>query len=201
MLPKLRIELQSGLDPAGLFDPAPRALWLEVGFGAGEHLAAQARARPDVGLIGCEPFVNGLASLLALIDAGGIDNVRLHDDDARLLIHCLADASIDRMFVLFPDPWPKARHHKRRFINPATLDACARILADGAELRLATDDAPYCRWILEHLQRHAAFRWMARGPDDWRQRPDDWPETRYEAKARRQGRAPVFLRYRRVDRA
>ena len=192
--------MQPGLDPVGLFDPGLSAVWLEVGFGGGEHIAAQARAQPDVGLIGCEPFVNGLASLLALIDEGDIDNIRLHDDDARLLMDCLADASVDRMFLLFPDPWPKARHHKRRFVNPAALDACARILADGAELRLATDDMAYCRWMLEHLQRHEAFRWMAQGPEDWRQRPDDWPETRYEAKARRQGRAPAFLIYRRVSR-
>ena len=201
LLPDLRIALRPELDPVTLFDHAPRAVWLEVGFGGGEHLAAQARIRPDVGLIGCEPFVNGLASLLARIDDSGLANIRVHDDDARLLLDCLADASIQRMFLLFPDPWPKARHHKRRFVNPATLDACARILADGAELRIATDDRGYCRWMLEHLARHHAFTWTARRPSDWRERPDDWPATRYEAKARSQGRAPVYLRYRRIDRA
>ena len=200
LLPRLRIDPGPDLDPTCLFDHAPAAVWLEVGFGGGEHLAAQAQMRPDLGMIGCEPFINGLASLCALIDAGGLANIRIHDDDARLLIDCLADASIGRMFLLFPDPWPKARHHKRRFVNAETLDACARILADGAELRLATDDRRYCRWMLEHLQRHDAFTWMARRPSDWRQRPDDWPPTRYEAKAIQQGRPPVFLRYRRVDR-
>lgn len=200
LLPALRITPRPGLDPASLFDHAPSAVWLEVGFGAGEHLAAQAQRRSDVGLIGCEPYVNGLASMLALIDGEGLTNIRIHDDDARLLIDSLADASIERMFLLFPDPWPKARHHKRRFVSLSTLDACARILADGAELRLATDDVGYCRWMLAHLARHDAFCWMARRPSDWRQRPDDWPPTRYEAKAREQGRAPVFLRYRRNPR-
>ena len=201
LLPGLRITPRAGLEPATLFDHDPSAVWLEVGFGGGEHLAAQARARPDVGLIGCEPFINGLAGLCALIDDHKLANIRLHDDDARLLMDCLADASIGRMFLLFPDPWPKSRHHKRRFINAETLDACARILADGAELRLATDDMSYCRWMLEHVARHDAFTWTARGPGDWRERPDDWPQTRYEAKARAQGRKPVFLRYRRIARA
>ncbi len=201
LLPRLRINPQAGLDPATLFDHKPTSVWLEVGFGGGEHLAAQARLRPDVGLIGCEPFINGLAGLCALIDDHKLTNIRVHDDDARLLMDSLSAASIGRMFLLFPDPWPKSRHHKRRFINAPTLDACARILADGAELRLATDDMSYCRWILEHLQRHDAFTWTAQGPGDWRERPDDWPETRYEAKARGQGRPPAFLRYRRIARA
>ncbi len=201
LLPRLRIEPGPDLDPARLFDHGPAQVWLEVGFGGGEHLAAQARMRPDVGLIGCEPYINGVASLLALIDSEGLTNIRLHDDDARMLMDCLAEASISRFFLLFSDPWPKARHHKRRFVNPETLDACARILADGAELRLATDDMSYCRWMLGHLSRHNAFEWLARRPGDWRRRPDDWPPTRYEAKAIKQGRAPVFLRYRRVARA
>ena len=200
-LPRLRIAPAPGLDPSTLFDHAPSAVWLEVGFGAGEHLAAQARLRPDVGLIGCEPFINGLASLCALIEDSDLTNIRVHDDDARQLMDCLDDASIARMFLLFPDPWPKSRHHKRRFINADSLDACARILTDGAELRLATDDMSYCRWMLERLQTNPAFAWTARGPGDWRERPDDWPETRYEAKAREQDRAPVFLRYRRVARS
>ena len=200
LLPRLLITPEPGLDPAALFDHQPDTVWLEVGFGGGEHLAAQAEAHGEVGLIGCEPFVNGLAGLCALIDDGGLVNIRIHDDDARLLMDCLAEASIGRMFLLFPDPWPKTRHHKRRFVNPATLDACARILADGAELRIATDDMPYCRWMLKHLARHHAFAWTARRPADWRERPDDWPPTRYEAKARDQGRPPVFLIYRRVAR-
>ncbi len=201
LLPRLRINPQAGLDPATLFDHKPSVVWLEVGFGGGEHLAAQARLRPDVGLIGCEPFINGLAGLCALIDDHKLTNIRVHDDDARLLMDCVRNASIGRLFLLFPDPWPKSRHHKRRFINAESLDACARILTDGAELRLATDDMSYCRWMLEHLQPHDAFTWTARGPGDWRQRSDDWPETRYETKARDQGRPPAFLRYRRTARA
>ena len=202
LLPALRIALPASgfLDPARLFAAPPRQVWLEIGFGGGEHLAWQAAANPEAGLIGCEPFVNGLASLLAQVSDRGLANVRVLDDDARKLLDVLAEASIARLFVLFPDPWPKARHHKRRIVSRETLDACARVLADGAELRLATDDMDYCRWMIEQLARHGAFEWLARGPVDWRQRPDDWPATRYEAKARKQGDRPVFLRYRRVAR-
>ena len=202
LLPALRVALPAGgpLDPAALFAAAPRAVWLEIGFGGGEHLAWQAEANPRAGLIGCEPFVNGLASLLAQVSARGLANVRVFDDDARKLLDVLAEASIARLFVLFPDPWPKARHHKRRIISRDTLAAFARVLADGAELRLATDDMGYCRWMIERLARHDAFEWLARRPTDWRERTDDWPETRYEAKARKQGARPVFLRYRRVAR-
>lgn len=197
LLPDLLIAARHGLDPATLFDHAPSEVWLEIGFGSGEHLAAQARKRSDVGLIGCEPFINGIAALLAHIDDDALTNIRIYDDDARLLIDCLAEASIERMFLLFPDPWPKLRHNKRRFISRTTLDACARILKDNAPLRIATDDRAYCRWILAHLARHDAFTWTAQRPADWRNRPDDWPATRYEAKAREQDRTPVFLQYRR----
>ena len=202
LLPALRIELPASgpLEPARLFAAPPRAVWLEIGFGGGEHLAWQAAAQADVGLIGCEPYINGLASLLARVSDRGLANVRVFDDDARELLDVLAEASIARLFVLFPDPWPKARHHKRRIISRETLDACARVLADGAELRLATDDMGYCRWMVERLARHGAFDWLARCPAEWRERPDDWPATRYEAKARKQGARPVFLRYRRVAR-
>jgi len=202
LLPKLAITLpaRGPLDPATLFDPRPRACWLEVGFGAGEHLVAQARARPDVGLIGCEPFINGVARLLSEIADDPPANLRLLADDARPLIDVLAEGSIDRLFVLFPDPWPKTRHHGRRFIGPTTLDPIARVLADEGELRLATDHAEYARWMLDHLGRHPAFEWTARSPRDWRERPADWPGTRYEAKARARGLRPVFLRYRRRPR-
>ncbi len=202
LLPRLSVALPEAgpLDPAALFDPRPRAVWLEVGFGAGEHLLAQARANPDVGLIGCEPYINGVARLLSEIADDPPANLRLFADDARPLIEALAEASVERVFVLFPDPWPKTRHHKRRFVSTPMLDQCARILVDGGELRLATDHAEYARWMLDHLARHPAFAWTARGPRDWRARPADWPETRYEAKARAQGARPVFLRYRRRPR-
>ncbi len=200
LLPRIAVSPPAAgrLDPGACFGPAVRDVWLEIGFGGGEHLAAQARARPDIGMIGCEPFVNGVASLLSIIEREGLENVRIFAEDGRVLLDCLADSVIGNMFVLFPDPWPKKRHHKRRLINSANLDLCARVLRLGAELRIATDHAGYCRWILEHLTRHQAFEWLATGPDDWRQRPSDWPPTRYEAKARAQGARPVFLRFRRV---
>ncbi len=202
LLPKLRVVLpdSGALDARALFDRPVAEVWLEVGFGAGEHLAAQARAHPDIGMIGCEPFVNGVAGLLAKVAAEDLRNVRVLADDARPLLEALPEAAIGRLFVLFPDPWPKKRHHKRRFVNRANLEICARILRDGGELRIATDHPEHCRWILDHLRRHGAFEWLARRPGDWRARANDWPETRYEAKARAQGRQPVFLRFRRLPR-
>jgi len=199
-LPQLQLALpETGaqLELAGLFGAPKRAFWLEVGFGAGEHLAAQAAARPDIGFIGCEPFINGVAQLVALIEEKRLDNVRIHPDDARQVLDALPDASIDRLFVLFPDPWPKARHHRRRFIGPENLPALARVMADGAELRTATDDVGYLRWMLRQLAARPEFEWLARRPTDWRERPPDWPETRYEAKALAAGRRPAFLRFRR----
>lgn len=170
--------------------------WLEIGFGGGEHLAAQARANPDVALIGCEPYVNGVARLLSLIE--DLDNVRVVIDDARLLLKALPEASLDRIFVLFPDPWPKARHHKRRIVNPETLADMARILKPGGELRLATDIMSYARPMLSATLADGHFTWLAERPADWRQRPEDWPGTRYEEKARNAGRAPVFFKFRRI---
>jgi tRNA (guanine-N7-)-methyltransferase len=205
LLPSLDIALPAGdapLDPATLFPPAScREFWLEIGFGAGEHLIAQANNAADVGVIGCEPFINGVAALLAGIDARNLDNVRIFRDDARLLLDRLTDACIGRAFVLFPDPWPKLRHHKRRIVAAGPVAALARVMRDGAELRIATDDPDYKSWILAHVLGHGAFEWCARRPDDWRLRPDDWPETRYEAKARAAGRTPSFFRFRRRPRA
>ena len=195
LLPRLAVPLP----PAGerlhwprLFARPLRSLWVEVGFGAGEHLAWQAARHRHVGLIGCEPFIQGTAQLLRLIEADELDNVRLLPDDGRLLINALPDASVDRCFVLFPDPWPKRRHWTRRVIAPATLDAFVRVMADGAELRLASDHPAMIDWMLMHA-RHPAFAWAAERASDWRRRPEDWPATRYEAKALH-GR-PVFLRF------
>ncbi|MGF1561839.1 MAG: tRNA (guanosine(46)-N7)-methyltransferase TrmB [Geminicoccaceae bacterium] len=198
LLPQIALDLTAtpALEPQALF-AGKRAIWLEIGFGGGEHLAAQARANPDVGLIGVEPFVTGVAKLLAEIENHGLRTIRLAVDDARLVLRALPDASLERVFVLFPDPWPKARHHKRRIVNDATLSDMARVLADGGELRLATDHMGYALWMLEHLQRQSAFDWLAERPVDWRARTDDWPATRYEQKAVAAGRKPVFLRYRR----
>lgn len=191
---------QPTLDPKTLFSRPRSDIWLEIGFGGGEHLAWQARNHRDVGFIGCEPYVNGIASFLRHVEEEGLDNVRIYADDARLLIAQLRDTSIGRLFVLFPDPWPKKRHHKRRLVNDRTLDHVSRILKDGAELRLATDHADYARWILRHMSRRKDFRWLAERARDWRSRPPDWPATRYEAKARRQGRAAIYLRYERIHR-
>jgi tRNA (guanine-N7-)-methyltransferase len=198
LLPRLDIDLPDGrFDPAALFSFDPREVWLEIGFGGGEHLAAQARANPDVGLIGCEPFIDGVARLLADVEAGRLRNIRLFRDDARLLLDRLADDTLARAFILFPDPWPKLRHHKRRIVAPGPLRSLARVLRDGAELRIATDDSGYKEWILHHVLADGAFRWTARGPADWRTRPADWPATRYEAKAVAAGRRPAYFAFRR----
>jgi tRNA (guanine-N7-)-methyltransferase len=203
VLPRLRIELPASgsIDPASLFAPAPEGIFLEIGFGGGEHLAAQAAAHPRLGLIGCEIFENGVAKLLGEVKRSGLGNVRILIDDARLLLAALPDDCLDRVFILFPDPWPKLRHHKRRMVAPATLDALARCMRDGAELRLATDDPEYLVWMLQHTTAHADFIWLARRPGDWRERPADWPATRYEKKALAAGRAPAFLRFARLARS
>ena len=204
-LPALRIDLpedpRARIDLSELFPSPVRDLWLEIGFGAGEHLVHQARANPAVGFIGCEPFVQGVAGLLRHLEADGTANrVRIFPDDARLLLDRLPDACIGRLFVLFSDPWPKKRHHKRRLIDAETLAGFARILKDGAEFRWASDDSGYVEWTLEHVAGNAAFALTDRISSDWPARPADWPETRYEQKARAQGRAPVFLRYVRSSR-
>lgn len=196
-LPQLAVTLpETGvLDPAALFGERPAAVWLEIGFGAGEHLAAQAASHPEIGFIGSEVFENGVARLVAEIARTGIGNIRIFPDDARALLDALAPDSLGRVFILFPDPWPKTRHHKRRLVSTATLDRLAVLMRRGAELRLATDDRDYLAWMLEHATGHPDFKWKARGPADWRERPSDWPPTRYEEKARAAGRTPAFLRF------
>ena len=185
------------IDLPALFGGAMPAdgVWLEVGFGAGEHLVWQAKEHPAVVLIGCEPYINGVAKCLAHIEREGVENIRLFTDDARLVMKALPDQSLSRAFVLFPDPWPKSRHHKRRFVQRANLDVLARLMKPGAELRLATDDPSYLPWMIEHACTHPAFEWLAERPADWRGRPADWPPTRYETK--RIAGVPVFLRFRR----
>jgi tRNA (guanine-N7-)-methyltransferase len=195
LLPRLAIALPAAglVAPVPLFAGKPQSVWLEIGYGAGEHLAAQAAAHPDTGVIGCEVFENGTAKLLGEIERRRLVNIRLFTDDARLLIAALAPASIGRVFILFPDPWPKARHHKRRIVSRETLDELARVMTDQAELRLATDDCAYFSAMLECVTGHPGFEWLARRPADWRQRPADQPPTRYEEKARAAGRASFFL--------
>jgi tRNA (guanine-N7-)-methyltransferase len=203
LLPRVRVPFDPdarAVDPRGWFDGAFDAVWFEIGFGAGEHLAALAAQHPEIGFVGAEPYLNGVARLLAEIEAQGLANVRIHADDVRPLLEGLAPASLERVFILFPDPWPKARHHQRRIINPAMLDTLARLLADDGELRLATDDQDYLVWMLRHLEAHGEFDWTATCADDWRRRPDDWPDTRYEAKNRSGGPGPTFLTYLRIPR-
>jgi tRNA (guanine-N7-)-methyltransferase len=199
LLPKLLIAVPpepQKIDLDSLFGASRKEIWLEVGFGAGEHLVWQAEHHPDVGLLGCEPFINGVAKCLAHIERTGVSNIRLFTDDARLVMAALRDRSLSRAFILFPDPWPKTRHHKRRFVERTNLDVLARLMKSGAELRLATDDPSYLPWMVEHACGHPAFDWLAERPSDWRGRPDDWPPTRYEQKMLA-GHKPVFLRLRR----
>ena len=203
LLPRLRLDLPAGddrLDPATSFDRPLDDLWLEIGFGGGEHTAHQAKANPRIGVIACEAFVNGIASLLAHLERESLRNVRIYPEDGRRLLARLPDACLGRVFVLFPDPWPKKRHAERRLIGPATLQALARCMKDGAELRVASDQMFYIRWTLEHACSHPAFAWTAREPADWRTRPADAIETRYEAKARAKGLTPAYLTFRRRNR-
>ena len=196
LLPSLRIAPEEPVpDPRRLFSRDVERVWLEVGFGGGEHLAELAENHPGTGLIGCEPYVNGVAKLLTAVRDRGLENVRILDDDARLLLAQLPDQAIDRIFVLFPDPWPKRRHWNRRFLGPENLPALVRVLKPGGELRAATDHPGYLTWMLMHLCRHPGFEWLAEGPSDWRQRPPDWPPTRYEKKSL--AGVPHFLRFRR----
>ena len=171
---------------------ADRPVWLEIGFGGGEHLVHQAAANPDVGLIGCEPFINGVAMLLGKIRAAGVTNLRVHPGDARDLFDVLPKGSISKAFLLYPDPWPKKKHHRRRFVTPEHLSPLARVMAAGAELRIATDIPDYVRQALVEVPRHG-FAWQAERPGDWRDPWDDWLSTRYEQKALREGRVPHYL--------
>lgn len=185
------------LNPGVLFPRPVSAVWLEIGFGGGEHLAAQAAAHRSVGIIGSEVFVNGIAALLGHVEREALDNVRIFPDDVRRLFPALPDACFARVFVLFPDPWPKKRHAERRFIGPENLPALARLMLPGAELRVATDEPVYQEWALEQLQASPDF---SSGTPDPSIRPADWPQTRYEAKALREGRRPIYLSYIRKNR-
>ena len=174
-------------------DDSYRRIALEIGFGGGEHLLAQARHNPDTLWIGCEPFINGVAKCLAGIDKEKLTNIRLYTNDARKLIEQIPDASIDSIFILFPDPWPKLRHNKRRLVNGQTLAMLARIHKPGGRLLIATDHADYSVWMFEHLLASPHYRWTAERMDDWHIPPRDWTETKYQRKTTAEGRAPVFM--------
>ncbi|MDE2183166.1 MAG: tRNA (guanosine(46)-N7)-methyltransferase TrmB [Alphaproteobacteria bacterium] len=224
LLPALALRLVAGLDPRAYFSTSPHGevgfpvddVWLEIGFGAGEHLLEQARRHPRVGLIGAEPYQAGVAKLLSKIDqelsspvrgggsvatahrceGGEAINIRVHEGDARDILEALPDASLGRVFLLFPDPWPKTRHHKRRFLQTEMLDRLSRVMRPGAELRVASDDAGYVAWTLERVRAHPDFAWAARCAGDWQRHPAGWPQTRYEAKALHG--PPAYLRILRV---
>ncbi len=196
LLPHVAVPMSGAIDPKTLF-PQADEIWLEVGFGGGEHLAWQAAQNPGAGLIGAEPFINGVAKLLVHIDDQKLQNVRVHHGDVRPLLEALPDGALSKLFVLHPDPWPKKRHHKRRMISPWFFNEAARILRSGGELRVASDIRDYIRWTLMHAQNAPAFEWRAQCAADWRTRPGDWPQTRYEAKSLREGRTPAYLVFRR----
>ena len=197
LLPRLAVPETGALDAVTLFG-RDMPLGLEIGFGAGEHLAGQAAAHAEMGLIGCEPFLNGVVGALGHVDAGGLANVRLHMGDALDVLERLPDASLSAAWLLHPDPWPKARHAKRRFMNAGPIDLLAAKLKPGAPFRFGTDHPVYCRWAMMVMAARPAFVWEAETKDDFLIRPADWPETRYEAKARRLGHEVWYFRYRRV---
>ena len=195
VLPTLEVDAARLAAGAPLFDFAPRELWLEIGFGGGEHLVAQALAHPDVGFIGCEPFLNGVAKALAAIERNGVGNVRLRAGDARPLIEATPDAALSRVFILYPDPWPKRRHQRRRIVSREIVAELARVARPGATVRFATDIDDYAGWTLSRFLDSPHFRWLAEDAEDWRRPWDDWTETRYEAKARLASRTPVYITF------
>jgi tRNA (guanine-N7-)-methyltransferase len=199
LLPALRPDLKTPApgDASALFPVPVKEVWLEIGFGSGEHLLWQAEQNPGIGFIGCEPFINGVAALLGGIEDRGLKTVRVHDGDAREVLAWLPDATIARAFILFPDPWPKKRQLKRRLVSPELVAALARVMRPGGALRFASDDGDYAGQALLTVQQSGDFEWQAEKAADWRTRPDDWPETRYERKALSEGRNPVYLRWRR----
>ena len=199
LLPQLAIALDQPA-PKNLAEMLSRpveAVRLEIGFGGGENLIAQARAHAAIGFIGCEPFVNGMAKALALIEARRIENIRLHFGDASDMVAWLPPASLARVDLLYPDPWPKRRHWKRRFVQESSIAAIARLLRPQGEFRFVTDWPDYAQWTLERLIRSPDFTWTAERADDWRQPWPGFTSTRYEAKAKQAGRAPCYLVFRR----
>jgi len=192
-LPKLSIDLpETGrLDPGKLFPVADRAV-LEIGYGGGEHLARIAAENPQTGFIGCEVFSGGIAKLLQAIDEQGLENIRLYTDDALKLLQVLPDAALDRVYLLYPDPWPKTRHHKRRFVSPLTLAELARTIRPGGSFHFATDIEDYANWTLAHVLRQKLFDFAPERPGIWHEPYPGWQPTRYEEKARREGRLKSF---------
>jgi tRNA (guanine-N7-)-methyltransferase len=200
LLPRLALDISgpAPTDAADLFGPPARAIRLEIGFGGGEHLVAEARTHQESGFIGCEPYINGMAKILAQIEAHDIRNVRLFAGDAAELLAWLPARTLTRIDLIHPDPWPKRRHWKRRFVQDATVAAMARVLTSGGEFRFVSDIDDYCAWTLAHLARSADFAWTAERASDWREPWSGHTMTRYGQKAEREGRRATYLRFRRV---
>jgi tRNA (guanine-N7-)-methyltransferase len=195
LLPAISVPAEGPVDSVTLVGEE-RPLHLEIGFGSGEHLAYRADLLPDHGFIGCEPFLNGVATALTHVRDQRLANVRLWNNDALDVLRRIPDGALTMVYLLHPDPWPKARHAKRRMVNDGPLDLIAAKLKRGGEFRLGTDDPTYCRWSMMVMNRRRDFDWLAERPSDFLVRPGGWPETRYEAKARRQGREVWYFRYR-----
>ena len=199
LFPQIRVTLDAVVDPATCFARQDfKAYWLEIGFGGGEHLLSLARAHPEIGFIGCEPFVNGMAKMLSAIANEKLDNIRVYDADALMLLKALKPESFERVYLLYPDPWPKRRQNKRRFVSHETLDLITRALKTDGEFRFASDIDHYVGWTLARILPRKDLVWQADHADDWRKPWAEWTRTRYEAKAIREGRTPSYLISRRV---
>ncbi|WP_411034755.1 tRNA (guanosine(46)-N7)-methyltransferase TrmB [Shinella sp. BYT-45] len=200
LLPELKVDLsaEAPADIASLYDFKPSLIHLEIGFGGGEHLIHRALERPDTGFIGVEPFVNSMAKLVGRVEETGARNIRLYDDDATALLDWLPAASVDQIDLLYPDPWPKRKHWKRRFVSRVNLDRFARVMKPGGLFCFASDIDTYVNWTLMHCGAHPAFVWTAENAVDWLAPFAGWPGTRYEAKARREGRKSAYLTFRRL---
>ena len=185
------------LDLATAF-PGKSSVWLEIGFGSGEHMLYQARTNAEFGFIGCEVYLNGMASLLGKMRVAKVDNILLFPDDIRSLFPFFPEHSVDRVFVLYPDPWPKKKHHRRRFVTPEHLEPLARVMKPGSQLRIATDIPDYARQAVEQLNLNPNFEWMVAKASDWQLPWDDWQSTRYEKKALLNNRVPIYLTFRRA---
>ncbi len=193
LLPRLALDPSRPIEPAALFSAPCADLHLEIGFGGGEHLLAAAKREPSIGFIGCEPYVNGLARALADLATADLDNIRLHCGDAGEVIDALPATCLGRVYLFYPDPWPKRRQQKRRFVSDDILIRLARVMRRGAELRFATDIDDYCGWTLARLLRSREFRWTATRADDWQRPWPDWVRTRYETKALAEGRRGCYI--------
>jgi tRNA (guanine-N7-)-methyltransferase len=197
LLPRLKIDLNSlaPQDLRSLFEVPVEDVRMEIGFGGGEHLHNETGRYPETGFIGVEPFVNGMAKMLAALDETPRSNLRLYDEDATAVLDWLPDASLVGIDLFYPDPWHKRRHWKRRFVSDENLDRFARVLKPGGRFRFASDIEHYVNWTLQHCRRHGAFEWQAEGPSDWNDAYEGWPGTRYEAKAFREGRRAAYLTF------